>query len=163
MFKTNEFIFYPGYGVGIVKETTVQKVRTVEIAFYNIVVIENNMKIMVPVKNSDEVGLRPLISAEDIKKVFDVLECKEDKHSFCKKESWNKRYNGYNLKLCSACLFEVAEVLRDLYILKAEKDLSFAEKKMFEKAKHLIVTEISTVTQRPFSYVEDQIRRIFIQ
>jgi CarD family transcriptional regulator len=121
------------------------------------------MKIMVPVKNSDEVGLRPLITMEDIKKVFDVLECKEDKHSFAKKESWNKRYNGYNIKLCSSCLFEVAEVLRDLYILKAVKDLSFAEKKMFEKAKHLIVTEISTVTQRPFSYIEDQIKRIFIQ
>lgn len=162
MFKANDFIFYPGYGVGIIKSLSVQRVGLAEIVFYDISILENNIKIMVPVKNSNEVGLRPLLDQNDIKKVFDVLESKSN-HGCSKKESWNKRYNGYNLKLCSACLFEVAEVLRDLYILKMEKELSFAEKKMFDKAKHLIVKEISTVIHRSESYVEDQIKNIFIQ
>ncbi len=161
MFKVNDFTFYPGYGVGIIESTSVQMIGSAEVSFYNIKILENNMKIMVPLKNAAEVGLRPLLCENEIRKVFEILESKT-KQTFSRKESWNKRYNGYNSKLCSSCLFEVAEVLRDLYLLKVEKELSFAEKKMFEKAKHLIVKEISMVTQRPENYVEEQINRIFI-
>lgn len=163
MFNLNEFVFYPGYGVCIVETISAKKIGTVEISFYNIRVLENNAKIMVPVKNADEVGLRLLIKENEIQKVFDVLEEKCIKKPFDKKESWNKRFNGYNLKLCSSCLFEVAEVLRDLYILKCEKELSFAEKKMFEKAKHLIIREVSMVMNRPETFVEEKIKKIFIQ
>lgn len=163
MFNLNEFVFYPGYGVCIVESISAQKIGSAEISFYNIRVLENNAKIMVPVKNADEVGLRLLIKEHEIQKVFDVLEEKSAKKPFARKESWNKRFNGYNLKLCSSCLFEVAEVLRDLYILKAEKELSFAEKKMFEKAKHLITKELSTVMKMSETFVEEKIRKIFIQ
>ncbi|MHB8232502.1 MAG: CarD family transcriptional regulator [bacterium] len=163
MFDLNEFVFYPGYGVCIVESISAQKIGSAEISFYNIRVLENNAKIMVPVKNAGEVGLRLLIKENEIQKVFDVLEEKCIKKPFARKESWNKRFNGYNLKLCSSCLFEVAEVLRELYILKCEKELSFAEKKMFEKAKHLIIKEVSTVMNRPETFVEEKIKRIFIQ
>ncbi len=162
-FRVNSFVFYPGYGVCIVESVSVQKIGSAELSFYNIRVLENSAKIMVPVKNATEVGLRLLIKENEIQKVFDVLEEKCIKSPFARKESWNKRFNGYNLKLCSACLFEVAEVLRDLYILKLEKELSFAEKKMFEKAKHLIIKEISTVMNRPETFVEEKIKSIFIQ
>ncbi len=161
MFSLDEFVFYPGYGVCIVESISAQKIGSSELSFYNIRVMENNAKIMVPVKNTLEVGLRLLIKEDEIQKVFDVLEEKCVKRPFARKESWNKRFNGYNLKLCSSCLFEVAEVLRDLYILKREKELSFAEKKMFEKAKHLIIKELSTVMNRPETFVEEKIKKIF--
>lgn len=162
MFKFQDFVFYPGYGVGIVEGITTQKISSVELSFYDVKILESSARIMIPVKNSGDAGLRPLIKETEIKKVFDVLESKTMKNPLTKKESWNKRFNGYNLKLCSSCLFEVAEVLRDLYILKTEKELSFAEKKMFEKAKHLIIKELSTVMHRPESFVEDKIKRIFV-
>ena len=162
MLNLNEFVFYPGYGVCIVESISKQKIGSTELSFYNIRVLENNAKIMVPVKNEAEAGLRLLIKENEIQKVFDVLEEKCVKNPFARKESWNKRFNGYNIKLCSSCLFEVAEVLRDLYILKCEKELSFAEKKMFEKAKNLIIKELSTVMNRPETYIEEKIRRIFI-
>ncbi len=162
-FSVNSFVFYPSYGVGIVECISAQKIGSADISFYNVKILENNAKIMVPVKNAHEVGLRQLIKENEIQKVFDVLEARCIKNPFARKESWNKRFNGYNIKLCSSCLFEVAEVLRDLYILKAEKELSFAEKKMFEKAKHLIIKELSTVMHRPETFVEDKIKRIFVQ
>ncbi|MFW0884928.1 CarD family transcriptional regulator [Candidatus Acidulodesulfobacterium sp. H_13] len=162
MFSLDEFVFYPGYGVCIVESISAQKIGSSELSFYNIRVMENNAKIMVPVKNTLEVGLRLLIREDEIQKVFDVLEEKCVKRPFARKESWNKRFNGYNLKLCSSCLFEVAEVLRDLYILKREKELSFAEKKMFEKAKYLIIKELSTVMNRPETFVEEKIKKIFV-
>ena len=162
MFNLNEFVFYPSYGVGIIECISKQKIGSVDISFYNVKILENNAKIMIPVKNEQEVGLRQLIKENEIQKVFDVLEAKSIKRPFARKESWNKRFNGYNVKLCSSCLFDVAEVLRDLYILKADKELSFAEKKMFEKAKHLIIKELSTVMHRPETFVEDKIKRIFV-
>ncbi len=163
MFNLNEAVFYPSYGVGIIECISMQKIGSVDILFYNVKILENNAKIMVPVKNAHEVGLRQLIKENEIQKVFDVLEAKSIKNPFARKESWNKRFNGYNVKLCSSCLFEVAEVLRDLYILKTEKELSFAEKKMFERAKHLIIKELSAVMHRPETFVEDKIKRIFVQ
>ncbi len=163
MFNLNEFVFYPGYGVCIVESISKKTIGSVEMSFYNIRVLENNAKIMIPVKNEAEAGLRLLIKQNEIQKVFDVLEEKSEKKPCVKKESWNKRFNGYNLKLCSSCLFEVAEVLRDLYILKCEKELSFAEKKMFEKAKHLIIKEVSTVMNRSETFVEEKIKKIFMK
>ncbi|MGC8554524.1 MAG: CarD family transcriptional regulator [Candidatus Acidulodesulfobacterium sp.] len=163
MFNLNEFVFYPGYGVCTVESISKKTIGSAEMSFYNIRVLENNAKIMIPVKNEAEVGLRLLIKENEIQKVFDVLEEKCEKRPFAKKESWNKRFNGYNLKLCSSCPFEVAEVLRDLYTLKCEKELSFAEKKMFEKAKHLIIKEISTVMNMSETFVEEKIKKIFIK
>ena len=163
MFNLNEFVFYPGYGVCTVESISKKTIGSAEMSFYNIRVLENNAKIMIPVKNEAEVGLRLLIKENEIQKVFDVLEVKCEKRPFAKKESWNKRFNGYNIKLCSSCLFEVAEVLRDLYTLKCEKELSFAEKKMFEKAKHLIIKEISTVMNMSETFVEEKIKKIFIK
>ena len=163
MFNLNEFVFYPGYGVCTVESISKKTIGSAEMSFYNIRVLENNAKIMIPVKNEAEVGLRLLIKENEIQKVFDVLEEKCEKRPFAKKESWNKRFNGYNLKLCPSCPFEVAEVLRDLYTLKCEKELSFAEKKMFEKAKHLIIKEISTVMNMSETFVEEKIKKIFIK
>ena len=163
MFNLNEFVFYHGYGVCTVESISKKTIGSAEMSFYNIRVLENNAKIMIPVKNEAEVGLRLLIKENEIQKVFDVLEEKCEKRPFAKKESWNKRFNGYNLKLCSSCPFEVAEVLRDLYTLKCEKELSFAEKKMFEKAKHLIIKEISTVMNMSETFVEEKIKKIFIK
>lgn len=163
MFNLNEFVFYPGYGVCVVESIYRQKVGALEISFYSIKVLENGAKIMINVNKAMDAGLRLLIKENEIQKVFDVLEEKNIKSSFVKKESWNKRFNGYNLKLCSSCLFEVAEVLRDLYILKCEKELSFAEKKMFEKAKNLIIKELSTVMNRTETFVDEKIKNIFVQ
>lgn len=163
MFNVNDFIFYPSYGVGFIESISAQKIGSADISFYNIKILENSAKIMVPLKNAHEVGLRSLIKENEIQKVFEVLEARCAKNPLARKESWNKRFNGYNIKLCSSCLFEVAEVLRDLYILKREKELSFAEKKMFEKAKHLIIKELSTVMQRPETFVENKIKDIFVQ
>lgn len=162
-FSVNSFVFYPSYGVGVVESISAQRIGSADISFYNVKILENNVKIMVPVKNAHEVGLRQLIGENETQKVFEVLEEKCIKNPLARKESWNKRFNGYNTKLCSSCLFEVAEVLRDLYTLKQEKELSFAEKKMFEKAKHLIIKELSTVMHRPETFIENKIRSIFIQ
>ena len=72
MLNLNEFVFYPGYGVCIVESISKQKIGSAELSFYNIRVLENSAKIMVPVKNEAEVGLRSLIKENEIQKVFDV-------------------------------------------------------------------------------------------
>ena len=97
-------------------------------------------KIMVPVSNAKNVGLRSLLSEEDITDIFEILN--EEPVAF-DNQTWNRRYRGFMEKIKTGSLFEIAEVFRDLHRLKRTKTLAFGERRMLETARGLIVQELS--------------------
>ena len=142
-FKVGENAVYPKYGVGIVTGVETKEIMGSSQTFYIVHIKETGMKIMVPKNNAKNVGLRPVISDNEAGKVIEILKEKDVKID---NQTWNRRYRDYMEKIKTGSVFEIAEVLRDLFLLKVDKDLSYGEKQMLEKARNLLLTELSIAT-----------------
>ena len=138
-FKVGDKAVYPAHGVGEVTAIENRSIGGMEQTFYILRILENGMKIMVPINNVRQVGLREVISKAKVEKVFKILKAK---NLSVDTTTWNRRYREYMEKIKTGSVFEVAEVLRDLYILKTDKDLSFCELKLLDTARSLLVREL---------------------
>jgi CarD family transcriptional regulator len=116
------------------------------------------MTIMIPTDNADSVGLREIITTQEVKKVYKIL---KDRDVKIDQTTWNRRYREYMEKIKTGSIYEIAEVLRNLFILRHTKDLSFGERKMLDQAKNLLVKEISLAKQTNEADVEQEIQTIF--
>lgn len=156
MFKKGDLVVYPAHGIGRIDDVQVEFVNGEERGFFVVRIIENDMKIMLPIGNAENVGVRHLIDKAEVSKVFETLSKKE---ITVVSSNWNKRYREYMSKIRSGSIYELAEVFRSLYLTQAEKNLSFGERKMLETAKSLIVKEIALVTGISESEVEAMVHR----
>ena len=138
-FKVGDKAVYPAHGVGEVTAIENRSIGGIEQTFYILRILENGMKIMVPTDNIRQVGLREVISKSKVEKVLKILKAKS---LSVETTTWNRRYREYMEKIKTGSVYEVAEVLRDLYILTADKDLSFCELKLLDQAKGLLVREV---------------------
>jgi CarD family transcriptional regulator len=108
---------------------------------------------MVPLTNVDGVGLRSVISEKDVDRIFDLLENRKiEQHS-----NWKGRYKDNSDKMRSGSIYDVAGVLKDLSFLSKKKSLSFREKRMLDRARFLIVSEVAEVAGEPQTLVEKKI------
>jgi len=139
-FKVGDHAVYPGHGVGRISSIEYKEILGTKHEFYSVLIIETGMKIMIPAANIKSVGLRALISKEEALKVVGIL---KDKNVKIDTQTWNRRYRDYMEKIKTGSVFEIAEVLRDLYVLKVDKELSFGEKKMLDTAKNLLLKELN--------------------
>ncbi len=139
-FKVGDHAVYPGHGVGKINSIESKEILGTIHMFYSVLILETGMKIMIPAANIKSVGLRPLISKEEAEKVVGIL---KDKNVKIDTQTWNRRYRDYMEKIKTGSVFEIAEVLRDLYVLKVDKELSFGEKKMLDTAKNLLLKELN--------------------
>jgi CarD family transcriptional regulator len=121
-------------------------------------ILENNMIIMIPTQNAEHVGLREIVREEEVPKIFKIL---KEKNIEFDNQTWNRRYREYMEKIKTGSVYEVAQVLRDLFLLKLDKELSFGERKMLDTAKNLLVKEISIAKKIQEDKVEKDIQRIF--
>jgi len=158
MFKIGDIAVYPSHGVGIIQSIEKKKISDNEQTFFIFRIFENDMTIMIPVNNIAMVGLREVIHVEEVPKVYDILKKKDIE---IENQTWNRRYREYTQKIKSGSVFEVAEVLRDLFILKLEKDLSFGERKMLDAARSLLVKELSIAQNSSEEIIENDIMSIF--
>jgi len=158
MFKVGDTAVYPSHGVGVIQSIESRKISENEQTFFIFRILDSEMTIMIPINNVESVGLRRLIHIEDIPKVYDILKKKDIE---IENQTWNRRYREYMQKIKSGSVFEVAEVLRDLFNLKLEKDLSFGERKMLDAARNLLVKELSIAQNRPEEMIENSIKSIF--
>jgi CarD family transcriptional regulator len=157
-FKVGDKAVYPAQGVAEVVSIEEKEIAGNRQKFYVLRILDTDRKIMVPVANAQNVGLRPPISERDIREIFDIL--KERTIAF-DNQTWNRRYRGFMDKIKTGSVFDVAEVMRDLYRLKAEKSLSFGERRMLETASNLIVKEISVARRKSEEKVRAEIEAIF--
>jgi CarD family transcriptional regulator len=139
-FNIGDKAVYPGHGVAEVMGLERREIAGSAMEFYVLRVLENDMKVMVPKSNAGAVGLRRIVGDEQIKEVYGVLSRRGEKISTA---TWNRRYREYMEKIKTGSLLEIATVLRDLCILRSDKDLSFGERKMLDTARTLLVQELA--------------------
>ena len=158
MFTQGDMAVYPAHGVGEIKAIETQTIGGVDQTFYVMKILDNDMTIMIPISNSENVGLRSIISSKEVESVLDIPMERDIKIS---SQTWNRRYRDYMDKIRTGSVFEVAAVLRDLYLLSDDKELSYGERKMMDTAKSLLVTEISLARNEAEDKIEEQVEKIF--
>jgi CarD family transcriptional regulator len=157
-FKVGDKAVYPAQGVAEVVSIEERDIAGARQRFYVLRILDTDRRIMVPVKNAQTVGLRQVISEDEIREIFEIL--RERTVAF-DNQTWNRRYRGFMDKIKTGSIYDVAEVLRDLYRLKAEKSLSFGERRMLETARTLIVKEIAIARARTEEQTLQEIEAIF--
>ena len=158
MFKVGDLAVYPAHGVGVIERIETREISGCCQDFYVMRILDNDMIIMIPTNNVDNVGLREIIPQTEVPKLYSILKKRDVQID---NQTWNRRYREYMDKIKTGSVFEVAEVYRDLLMLKLEKDLSFGERKMLDTARNLLVKEISLAKQVQEEQVERDLDRIF--
>ena len=158
MFKVGDLAVYPAHGVGLIEKIETQEISGCRQDFYIMRILDNGMIIMIPTNNVENVGLRDIIEHTEVPKLYSILKKRDVPID---KQTWNRRYREYMDKIKTGSVFEVAEVYRDLLILKVEKDLSFGERKMLDTARNLLVKEISLAKKVGEEQVEKELDKMF--
>ncbi|MCX8118873.1 MAG: CarD family transcriptional regulator [Desulfobacterota bacterium] len=158
MFHIGDKAVYPGHGVGVIEAIETRRISGKEQSFYILRFVDNGMTIMVPQDNVESAGLRTVIRKIDVRKVIEIL---KNRDVTIDNQTWNRRYREYMEKINKGSIYEIAEVFRDLNILKAEKELSFGEKKILDMAKTLLVKELAIAKDVKESEILKEIRSIF--
>jgi CarD family transcriptional regulator len=158
MFKVGDLAVYPAHGVGVIEKIESQEISGCRQDFYIMRILDNGMKIMIPTQNVNNVGLREIIGENEVPKLFSILKKRDVPTD---NQTWNRRYREYMEKIKTGSVYEVAEVYRDLLMLKVEKELSFGERKMLDTARSLLVKEISLAKNVGEEQVEKDLDKIF--
>jgi len=159
VFVAGDLAVYPAHGVGRIEAIESRVVNGETHDFYILKVLENSMVIMIPTWNVEQVGLRDIISKKDIPKIYDVMTQRQD--AAVENQTWNRRYRDYMEKIKTGSLYDVAEVFRDLHLLKLTKDLSFGERKLYDTAQGLLVKELSTAKDSKEESIIKEIEDLF--
>ena len=145
MFNIGDKIVYPMHGAGEIVAIEEREILGDVHKYYIMRLPINDLKVMVPVKNAKEIGVRDISDADTMEKVLKALSSEEE---FSMPKNWNRRYR-YNLdKIKSGDLMEIADVVRSLESLDREKSLSTGERKILNEAKQIIVSEMVLVFEK---------------
>jgi len=160
MFKIGDKAVYPAHGVGEVTAIERRKVGGSDVDMYVLRIMDNGMRVLIPKDNIGSVGLRSIITRKEADKVMTIL---RRRRPTADNQTWNRRYREYMEKIKTGSVFEVAEVLRDLYLLKydKEKELSFGERRMLEMARSLVIRELAIAKRKQERDIEKELEKIF--
>jgi CarD family transcriptional regulator len=159
-FKVGDKAVYPAQGVAEIVSIEERDIAGARQRFYVLKLLDSQRKIMVPVKNAQAVGLRQVVSEEEVREIFEIL---RERTVVFDNQTWNRRYRGFMEKIKTGSIFDVTEVMRDLYRLKVAKSLSFGERRMLETARSLIVKEISIARGWTDDKTIQEIEAIFLE
>ena len=153
MFNIGDKIVYPMHGAGIIEGIEEKEILGEKRKYFIMRMPIGDMKVMVPVDNVEDVGVREIINDDEFKKVMSIL--KEDKTSM--PQNWNRRYRANMERIKSGDIFEIAAVVRNLLMLDMEKGLSTGERKMLSSAKQMLLSEMVLVTDTDIENVEKMV------
>lgn len=142
MFNIGDKVVYPMHGAGIIEGIEEKEILGEKRKYYIMQMPIGDMKVMIPVDNVEEIGIREIIDREDLERVIDILKGDSTKMS----QNWNRRYRANMEKIKSGDIFEIASVVRNLMLRDAEKSLSTGERKMLNSAKQMLISEIVLVS-----------------
>lgn len=140
MFKIGEVVVYPGCGLGRILAIEEKVIEGRSIKAYIFKLLDSEAEFFIPVESVKRVGLRPIIPKEEAHKVYQILAQKEIN---LPNGNWNKRYREYTEKLKSGEVSALAGLLRELHEVSKRKPLSYGEKKIYDRAKELLVKELA--------------------
>ncbi len=141
MFNIGDKVVYPMHGAGIIEGIEEKEILGEKRKYYIMRMPIGDMKVMIPVDNVEEIGIREIINDDDLEKVLNILKGDRTKMP----QNWNRRYRINMEKIKSGDIFEIASVVRNLMLRDAEKSLSTGERKMLNSAKQMLISEIVLV------------------
>jgi CarD family transcriptional regulator len=154
-FKLGDKVVYPNHGVGVIEQISFGYLNGKSERFYMLKIVSSGLKVMVPQANVDNVGLRPVIRTTQAGDVITYLE----KGRSASHHDWKHRFKENSERMRTGSLMEVAAVLKGLVSLSRTKPLSFREKKMLERAKYLLVSELATARNTSEQVIESSLVR----
>ncbi len=157
-FKIGDKAVYPAQGVTEIMGIESMQIGDIQQNFYVLRVLDTDKKIRIPLNKVNAVGLRSVIQGEEVDEVYEILRERPLKFD---QQTWNRRYRRYLEKIKTGSVYDVAEVLRDLYLLKYDKNLSFGERKMLDTARSLLVKELSIAKDTTEESIETELEEMF--
>ncbi len=152
-FEVGDKVIYPNHGLGIVERIEDKTILGTTCGFYHLRIVANDTTVLVPLANVDGVGLRRAIADVEVERLFTLLgDGKIDNH-----QNWKGRFKDNSDKMRSGSIYEVADVLKSLTFLAKSKSLSFREKRMLDRAKFLIISEVSEVMRETAPAIEARV------
>jgi CarD family transcriptional regulator len=151
--RVGQKVAYPGQGICRVEGMDKRDIGDDTLKVYSLRVLSDNSTIFVPMGNMEAVGIRPLINESQCRKLISMLSDDFENVS----SNWKTRSKGFIEKLQTGDIFDVADVLKQLTFLSIEKRLSFREQTLLEKAKFLLVSEISNAKNGINSNIESDV------
>jgi CarD family transcriptional regulator len=154
-FQAGDKVIYPNHGLGIVERIEEKTILGTTCGFFHLRIVANDTTVLVPVANVDGVGLRKAITDEEVERLFGLLgDGKIDNH-----QNWKGRFKDNSDKMRTGSIYDMADVLKSLTFLSKSKSLSFREKRMLDRAKALIVSEVSEVMREKALEIEERVDR----
>ncbi|MEE8218517.1 MAG: CarD family transcriptional regulator [Vicinamibacteria bacterium] len=152
-FQVGEKVIYPNHGIGVVESIQTRPIGGGQISLYELRILANDSKVWVPQANAVGVGMRAVIRPSDVRKIFNLL----GDGTVEQLSNWKGRFKENSDKMRTGSLYEVAVVLKGLTYLSRKKALSFREKRMLERAKFLLVSEIAEAESKARGLVEEKV------
>ena len=159
-FAVGDKAVYPVHGVAEIVALENREIGGNKFAVYILKVLDTGMRIIVPTTNAGSVGLRDLITSKQVKEVYQILKSRDVPRDT---QTWNRRYREYMEKIKTGSVFEIAEVMRDLCVLRLSKELSFGERKMLDNARGLLIKELAIAKNVTEDKIAEEIDAIFAQ
>ncbi|HLV10636.1 MAG TPA: CarD family transcriptional regulator [Halanaerobiales bacterium] len=157
MFKIGDKVVYPNHGAGTIVAIEQKVILGEKKEYYIMKLPIGEMKVMIPVKKVEEIGIRPVIDENEANEVLCLLRGEKSKMS----KNWNRRYRANMEKLKTGDIYEVAEVVRNLTIRDQEKGLSTGEKKMLNNSRQILISELVLSKDMREEEIESLINNVF--
>lgn len=157
-FKVGDMAVHPSHGVGEVSAVEERDLGGSRTACYVLKIIDTGLTVMVPVVAAERVGLRAVMKKREAQRIIDILRAPEVAVDL---QPWNRRFRAYTEMLKSGLPSEIAKVLRDMYRLKFDKDLSFGERRLLDQARSLLIQELALAKKVEPTVIEAEIQQIF--
>jgi CarD family transcriptional regulator len=152
-FKVGDKVVYPNHGVGVIEDIARRTIGSIDSSFYRLRILATDSTVMIPVGNTETVGLRKVLTKRQVTRVMKVLKEGE----VATYDDWKGRFQANSDKMRTGDILAVAEVLKSLTILNEVKPLSYRERKMLDRARFLLVSEVSEASGKTAEEVEEQI------
>jgi CarD family transcriptional regulator len=159
VFHIGDKVVYPNHGVGIIEQISSRTMGETVEKFYLLKIAASSLKVMVPFHNVASVGLRRVVRNGEVQKIVDYLSSGECSNA----TDWKDRYKENSDRMRTGSLQDVAAVLKSLLSLNQSKSLSFREKKMLERARYLLVSEMAISRNCEESQVEELLTRALVK
>ncbi len=142
MFRKGDTVVHPEHGAAVIEDLCVREFDGEKRKYFKLRVSYGELTLMIPIESTEEVGLRSVVSKNEVKKVLKVLQEDETKMA----SNWSRRFKNNIEKLRSGDIYQVAEVVRNLSIRERDRGLSAGEKRMITKARQILVSELTYAT-----------------
>jgi CarD family transcriptional regulator len=152
-FEVGDKVVYPSHGVGVVEGIKTRQIPGGGVSGYELRLLANDSRVWVPQASANEIGLRGVVGSGEVRKIFTLLgDGNIDQHA-----NWKGRFKENSDKMRTGSLLDVAIVLKGLTFLSRKKALSFREKRMLDRARFLIISEIAEAEGKPSTQIEERV------